>query len=449
MKKTIFKYKIGSVSQFEVYEKDIKDTLSFMSINALYRENAISIYKYIFTEMFGNAFDHSGGTEVVVSLRVSKNYVDTTIQDNGIGIFEKFKSTLTNKNLIDAPEKIIEGGLTTGDTEIHSGFGVCALAGMVDKFRIEANGLFLKGSTIPKEVHSFGTIKCKSKEIQGLGTRVWFRVSEATAKRIYQMNRPTEKQTYSKKKSNKVKRLIVAGTLIAIMLTPTLAACDFFGNGGDPYPPNGGIITPAQYIVTFNTNGGNFINSISQNAGTQITRSQAPDPTKDGGYIFAGWYTNQALTTPAAFPMTLNNNITLFARWNPPQTTTPNVDFEAWGFGASDGYVNYETVGVAPTRDARIYFEANKKPTSAEVEINGNKTPFVKPNWNKQWQVLCRHIRQGCRHSRQHACGKRVSANNRKCNSWHKRGQCKPSGKRANTGSGKANASGSASIYKP
>ena len=60
-----------------------------------------------------------------------------------------------------------------------------------------------------------------------------------------------------------------------------------------------------QYTITFNTNGGSTINSITQDYGTAITAPVNPTRT---GYTFAGWNQEIPTTMPA-------ENITITAEW--------------------------------------------------------------------------------------------------------------------------------------
>ena len=64
--------------------------------------------------------------------------------------------------------------------------------------------------------------------------------------------------------------------------------------------------TVNQYTITFDTNGGNTINPITQNYGTDVTKPQ--DPTKEG-YTFVGWDKEIPSTMPA-------ENITITASWS-------------------------------------------------------------------------------------------------------------------------------------
>ena len=66
--------------------------------------------------------------------------------------------------------------------------------------------------------------------------------------------------------------------------------------------------------VSFNSNGGSKVTSVSVTNGKPLSKPTAP--TKDG-YVFDGWYTDEALTTPFNFGVTLvTQNITLYAKWS-------------------------------------------------------------------------------------------------------------------------------------
>jgi uncharacterized repeat protein (TIGR02543 family) len=68
------------------------------------------------------------------------------------------------------------------------------------------------------------------------------------------------------------------------------------------------------YNVNFNSGGGNAINSQQIIEGGLI--SEPPDPTR-GGYTFDGWFADEALLTIWDFNNdTVNENKTLYAKWN-------------------------------------------------------------------------------------------------------------------------------------
>lgn len=65
--------------------------------------------------------------------------------------------------------------------------------------------------------------------------------------------------------------------------------------------------------VTFNTNGGNAIPSQEVYAGGQA--AQPTDPTKSG-FAFVNWYSDEELTTLFDFSSAINNDTTLYAKFN-------------------------------------------------------------------------------------------------------------------------------------
>lgn len=69
-----------------------------------------------------------------------------------------------------------------------------------------------------------------------------------------------------------------------------------------------------EFSVTFDTDGGSKVDTLSVTNGK--TLAAPADPTKDG-YTFDGWYTDEALTKPFSFGITLiTEDITLYAKWS-------------------------------------------------------------------------------------------------------------------------------------
>lgn len=63
------------------------------------------------------------------------------------------------------------------------------------------------------------------------------------------------------------------------------------------------------YCVSFDSNGGTYISDEE----TDFLQS-APSPRR-AEHKFEGWYLDSTLTTPAAFPLTVDKDITLYAKW--------------------------------------------------------------------------------------------------------------------------------------
>lgn len=69
-----------------------------------------------------------------------------------------------------------------------------------------------------------------------------------------------------------------------------------------------------QYTISFNSNGGSLVNSITQNYNTAI--SQPINPTKNG-FVFDGWYTDETFSNKFNFTTMPYTNIQLYAKWIP------------------------------------------------------------------------------------------------------------------------------------
>ena len=66
--------------------------------------------------------------------------------------------------------------------------------------------------------------------------------------------------------------------------------------------------------LTFDTKGGNKLAAVTVDKGAQVKKSKVKTPTKEG-YVFMGWYAEEAYTTQVTFPMTLNEDKTVYAKW--------------------------------------------------------------------------------------------------------------------------------------
>ena len=94
--------------------------------------------------------------------------------------------------------------------------------------------------------------------------------------------------------------------------------------------------TVNQYTITFDTNGGSTVDSITQDYGTAVTAPENPTKT---GYTFANW----DKTIPAAMPA---ENITITANWTVNQYT---ITFDTNGGSTIDSITqDYGTAVTAP-----------------------------------------------------------------------------------------------------
>ena len=84
-------------------------------------------------------------------------------------------------------------------------------------------------------------------------------------------------------------------------------------------------ITVKEYSISFESNGGTFIPTLVVKEGESINKPL--DPSKDG-YDFAGWFTDEGLEHEFDFQSALNDNITLYAKWELKDVT---ITFECNG----------------------------------------------------------------------------------------------------------------------
>ena len=143
-----------------------------------------------------------------------------------------------------------------------------------------------------------------------------------------------------------------------------------------------------QYTITFNSNGGSSVSSITQDYATTV--SKPTDPTKVG-YTFAGWYSDSNLSTAYTFTTMPAEDITLYAKWN---IITYNINYElADGLNHLSNPSSYtiETNTIilsAPTKEGYTfegwYSDSNFTNYVSEITIGsiGNVTLHAKWNIN-------------------------------------------------------------------
>nr|HPJ23633.1 InlB B-repeat-containing protein [Bacillota bacterium] len=96
--------------------------------------------------------------------------------------------------------------------------------------------------------------------------------------------------------------------------------------------PTGSIVRwdTALVTITFESNGGSYVNPIHSHYSASINAPVSPSKT---GYVFSGWYENVDLTTIFVFTTMPEVSITLYACWMNPSEfqSTLNSIYELWG----------------------------------------------------------------------------------------------------------------------
>ena len=135
-----------------------------------------------------------------------------------------------------------------------------------------------------------------------------------------------------------------------------------------------------KYIITFNTDGGNFIADKTVEWGETLN---LPTPTKTG-YTFAGWYNGDTQFTATTMP---KQSLTLTARW----TANTNTDYKVehyWQNLADDGYTRRETENKTGTTDSTTAAAAKSYPgftagTVTQTTIAADGSTVVKINYTR------------------------------------------------------------------
>lgn len=138
-------------------------------------DNVSNIWHHGFTEMFNNALDHSGGTEIRVFITKTAADTEMILSDSGTGIFKKIQTALS---LLDERHAVLElaKGKFTTDPKNHTGEGIFFTSRMFDSFDILSGGVFFS--------HEFGKPEdwiLEPERFQS-GTAVWMKLYNHTAR---------------------------------------------------------------------------------------------------------------------------------------------------------------------------------------------------------------------------------------------------------------------------
>ena len=97
--------------------------------------------------------------------------------------------------------------------------------------------------------------------------------------------------------------------------------------------------------LTFNSNGGDEVAAITVPHGTQVLAPADPSRT---GYTFAGWFANAGLTEAYTFPVNLEADTTVYAKWN---ALPIQITFDSQG-GSAVAAIDTEYDAVVPAPEA-------------------------------------------------------------------------------------------------
>ncbi len=91
-----------------------------------------------YTELLNNAVDHSGGSQVTVSMRQTPLQLQLLVSDDGCGLFERIAQSFQIEQPALAMLELSKGKLTSAPAQ-HSGHGLFFTSRLADVFDIHAN----------------------------------------------------------------------------------------------------------------------------------------------------------------------------------------------------------------------------------------------------------------------------------------------------------------------
>lgn len=159
------------LDEHKVWRDDVLPLLEALS------RNARSMWEYAFTEMFNNAIDHSGGTEITIYVERTPIRTEIRIYDDGVGIFKKIQTELRLDDERHAVLELAKGKLTT-DPSRHSGEGIFFSSRVVDRFEILSGGVYFS--------HRFEDDEdwILERDKGSPGTAVWMQLNNHTSRTL-------------------------------------------------------------------------------------------------------------------------------------------------------------------------------------------------------------------------------------------------------------------------
>lgn len=178
-----------------------------------------------------------------------------------------------------------------------------------------------------------------------------------------------------------VSYILADGTIVAKEKNAFTSEVTIIGNGGYPTYPDGSgqeyagayyangvqngtpvaTISIDSYNLTFDANGGKINGNNTLTLAKQVV---IPDtlkyvPTRDGGYVFNGWYTDKACTVKAVDGTRLTGDTTLYADWKEPLSISGTITVDGFYFNDKNVQVNVLDVDRATNLVTTLQIKRN------------------------------------------------------------------------------------------
>ena len=102
-------------------------------------DHVAQLAQHAFTELLNNAIEHSGGTQVTVSMRQTPQQLQLLVSDDGRGIFDAIGEAYQITDPAQAMLELAKGKLSTRP-DAHNGRGLFFTARLADIIDLHANG---------------------------------------------------------------------------------------------------------------------------------------------------------------------------------------------------------------------------------------------------------------------------------------------------------------------
>ncbi|WKB51705.1 STAS-like domain-containing protein [Eleftheria terrae] len=133
MREVTRSYRLAGLDEQTPWERDFAPCFDLP-------EGVAGLAHHAYTELLNNAIDHSGGSQVTVSMRQNRTHLHLLMSDDGCGVFDRIRDAF---DIDDARLALLElsKGKLTSQPERHTGRGLFFTSRLFDVFDLYANGL--------------------------------------------------------------------------------------------------------------------------------------------------------------------------------------------------------------------------------------------------------------------------------------------------------------------
>lgn len=116
----------------------------------------------------------------------------------------------------------------------------------------------------------------------------------------------------------------------------------------------------SKITITFNSNGGSNVSSISVFPGEKITEPSDPQKATDSQYIysFLGWYSDSNLQTAFNFNNAVTEGMTLYAKWGMTPVSADTIILSSAGYNEG-AYVNFKVASVTNANNSTVSYSTD------------------------------------------------------------------------------------------